>query len=129
MRPLRIWGYDAKTLGGSMVKVIVAIVRRQGISVQAFHEHWRGPHARLVAACPASRQYIRRYIQCHTIPGQGELEDPEFDGVAELWFDSIDDKDRFFTDPDYIRDVRPDEARFADMQRTKFIVTQEEFVI
>lgn len=112
-----------------MVKVIVAIVRREGISVQAFHEHWRGPHARLVIACPASRRYIRRYIQCHTISGQGEMEAPAFDGVAELWFDSIEDKEHFFADPDYIRDVRPDEARFADMRRTKFIVSQEEFVI
>jgi uncharacterized protein (TIGR02118 family) len=112
-----------------MIKVIVTIVRKQGLSAQEFHEHWRNQHARLVTSCAASKRYIRRYIQCHTLPEQQAAGEPAFDGVAELWFDSVADKDRFFADPDYIREVQPDEARFADMQRTKFIVTQEETVI
>lgn len=52
-----------------------------------------------------------------------------FDGTAELWFDSVADKDAFFSDPDYLRDVQPDEERFADMTRTVFFVTEEESVI
>ena len=48
---------------------------------------------------------------------------------AELWFDSVADKDAFYSDPDYLRDVNPDEARFADMSETVFFVTSEEPVI
>jgi hypothetical protein len=33
------------------------------------------------------------------------------------------------SDPDYLRDVQPDEARFADMSNTVFFVTEEELVL
>ena len=31
--------------------------------------------------------------------------------------------------PDYLRDVQPDEARFADMSQTVFFMTREETVL
>ena len=34
-----------------------------------------------------------------------------------------------FQHPDYLRDVNPDEERFADMTRTVFFVTSEETVL
>jgi hypothetical protein len=50
-------------------------------------------------------------------------------GTTELWFDSVEDKDKFFSDPDYVRDIQPDELRFADMENTRFFVTEEFNVI
>jgi hypothetical protein len=52
-----------------------------------------------------------------------------FDGAAELWFDSIEDKDRYHIDPDYLALIRPDERRFANMTGTVFFVTAEETVL
>jgi EthD domain len=52
-----------------------------------------------------------------------------FDGTAELWFDSVEDKDRFYSDPDYLARIRPDESRFADMTGTVLFVTAEENVL
>lgn len=112
-----------------MIKVVVAIVRHPQISAEEFHEHWRSTHARLVTGSRASKRYIRRYVQCHTLPGEYARGEPDFDGIAEIWFDSVADKDAFFSDPDYIADVQPDESLFADMTRTRFIVTAEEPVI
>lgn len=31
--------------------------------------------------------------------------------------------------PDYLKDVQPDEARFADMDETVFFVTEEETIL
>jgi uncharacterized protein (TIGR02118 family) len=112
-----------------MVKLFVAIVRRADISPEQFHEHWRVNHARLVRSNAACIRYMRKYIQCHTLPAEYAAGKPPFDGVTELWFDSVEDKDRFFSDPDYLREVKPDEPRFADMTKTVFFLTNEEVVI
>jgi len=112
-----------------MVKVIVGIKRKVGMSPEDFHEHWRTTHADLVRENQASKKYIRKYVQCHTLPGEYAQGEVAFDGTAELWFDSVADKDSFFTDPDYLEHVNPDEARFADMTSTVFFVTEEEPII
>lgn len=112
-----------------MIKLIVAIKKKEGMSHEAFQQHWRTTHADLVRSSSASRKYIRKYIQCHTVPegyAQGEV---AYDGTAEIWFDSIEDKDKFFNDPDYLANIQPDESRFADMTRTVFFVTREHPVI
>ena len=112
-----------------MIKVIVAIKRLPEMSPEAFHEHWRNRHAELVKNNPATRKYIKKYIQCHTLPGEYEQGEVAYDGTAEIWFATLEDRDAFFSDPDYLRDISPDEGRFADMTRTVFFVTEEETVI
>ena len=108
-----------------MIKLIVAIKRKQGMSVEAFQKHWHDGHASIVRASPATMKYIRRYIQCHTMAQQYEHGEPAFDGTAELWFDSVSNMDAFYKDPDYLATMKPDEPRFADMEQTKFFVTLE----
>ena len=108
-----------------MVKLIVAVRKRADMSVAEFQRHWREDHARLVRECPATQKYVRRYIQCHTLPAMYGEDAVAFDGTAELWFDSTDDQVAFFSDPDYLRDVQPDEPRFADMSQTVAFVTEE----
>ena len=112
-----------------MIKLIVGIKRKAGMSPAEFHEHWRTTHAELVRACPASSKYIRKYVQYHTLKQEYLNGDVPFDGTAELWFDNVEDKDRFFSDPDYLETVSPDESRFADMTTTVFFMTEEEPVI
>ena len=112
-----------------MIKVIVAIVRKPGMSPEAFHTHWRTQHARLVASSNAAKRYIRRYIQAHTVLSEYAAGEPAFDGIAELWFDSIEDRDRFYSDPEYLATIKPDESQFADLTRTQFIATREEAVM
>jgi uncharacterized protein (TIGR02118 family) len=112
-----------------MIKLIVAVRKRPDMSVEAFQDHWRTHHAELVRNSPATAKYIRKYVQCHTMPAQYEQGEVAFDGTAELWFDNVADMEAFYSDPDYLRDVQPDEARFADMSNTVFFVTEEELVL
>lgn len=111
-----------------MIKLIVAIHRLPGMSPEAFHRHWRTQHAELVRSNPATRKYVRRYVQCHTTPSSYLQGDVAFDGTAELWFNDTADRDAFFSDPDYLTHIQPDEGRFADMSRTVFFETEEELV-
>jgi uncharacterized protein (TIGR02118 family) len=111
-----------------VIKLIVAIRRNPDMSPEQFHAYWRTVHAKKVRALPATARYIRRYVQAHTIDGEYSGNEPSYDGTAELWFDSVEDKDAFYSDPEYLRVVRPDEMVFADMANTRFFVTREETV-
>lgn len=112
-----------------MIKLIVAIRKRSEMSPEAFQQHWRTNHASLVKSSSATRKYVRKYVQCHTRLDEYTQGEVAFDGTAELWFDTVEDKDAFFSDPDYLRNVQPDESRFADMTQTVFFVTEEEPVL
>jgi uncharacterized protein (TIGR02118 family) len=112
-----------------MIKLIVAIRRRADMSAEDFQRHWRTRHATLIKDNPATLRYVQKYVQCHTMLDQYAAGEVAFDGTAELWFDSVADKDAFFSDPDYLRDIQPDEARFADMTQTVFFVTEEELIL
>lgn len=110
-----------------MIKLIVAIKKLPELSSEEFSKHWRETHAALVRDNPASKKYIKKYIQCHTIPSNEE--EVAFDGTAEIWFDSVADQQAFFSDEDYLTHIQPDEGKFADMTRTVFFITKEEMVI
>ena len=112
-----------------MIKLIVAVRRNPARSPAQFHDYWRNDHARKVRALAACRRYIRRYVQARTLASNYANGEPSFDGTAELWFDSIADKDAFYPDPDYLASVAPDERVFADMAGTRFFVTHEERII
>lgn len=113
-----------------MIKLIVAVKRNAAMSPAEFHEYWRTEHARRVRSIAATARYVRRYVQAHTIESEyaGGVE-PHYDGTAELWFDSVADKDAFYSDPEYLAVVNPDERVFADMTLTRFFVTKEEEVV
>jgi uncharacterized protein (TIGR02118 family) len=111
-----------------VIKLIVAIRRNPSMSPAEFHTYWRTVHAGKVRALPATARYIRRYVQAHTLDAEYAGAEPSYDGTAELWFDSVADKDAFYSDPEYLAVVRPDEMVFADMTNTRFFVTREEDV-
>ncbi|MGD1002247.1 MAG: EthD domain-containing protein [Candidatus Brocadiia bacterium] len=112
-----------------MLKLIVAVKRRQGMSVEEFHNHWSTVHANLIKTTPVCRRYIRKYVQCHTVPEEYVSGDAPYDGTAEVWFDSVADKEAFFQHPEYLAKIRPDELLFADLEKTKFFVTREERIL
>ena len=113
-----------------MIKLIVAIKRRKGMSPQNFQAYWKTSHGTKVRAAQCSARYVRRYVQCHTLLSDYENNNqPAFDGTAELWFDSVADKEAFYADPEYLRTIAPDETEFADMTETQFFQTEEYVVM
>jgi uncharacterized protein (TIGR02118 family) len=112
-----------------MIKLIVVVKRNAAMSPAQFHDYWRTEHARKVRSIPACARYIRRYVQAHTLDSEYATGEPAYDGTAELWFDTVADKDAFYSDPDYLAVVAPDERVFADMEQTRFLLTREEEVL
>jgi uncharacterized protein (TIGR02118 family) len=102
-----------------MVKAIYLIRRKPGMSVEDFHRYWREVHGPIAARIPG----LRRYVQCHAIDaGMGAA--PDYDGVAEVWFDDTEAVRRAVASPEYAV-AREDERRFIDLERTTLIFTEE----
>jgi uncharacterized protein (TIGR02118 family) len=103
-----------------MIKVVYCFRKRPGMSHGDFDSHWRDVHALIGARIPG----LRRFVQSRTILPPGDARAPDFDGIAELWFD----------DPRSLIEARKstewhesglDEQNFIDAASTAYAVTEE----
>jgi uncharacterized protein (TIGR02118 family) len=108
------------------------------MTLQAFQRYWRETHAPLVAD-RAEVLEIRRYVQLHTFdqPGlhralqsrNGGAPEP-YDGIAELWFDSLD---RLGGDNPAKRqaadELLADERNFIDLPNSPMWFAEEHVVV
>jgi hypothetical protein len=49
----------------------------------------------------------------------------EYDGQAELCFDSVEEMNAAFNEPRFLAEVHPDDATFIDMKGLKLMVVEE----
>lgn len=80
-----------------MIKLTFCLVRAPHLTRGAFQDYWLNHHGPLVASV-AEVLRIRRYVQLHSLPPEASAglrasrdAPAEYDGVAQLWFDSSDD--------------------------------------
>ncbi|MBS0409072.1 MAG: EthD domain-containing protein [Proteobacteria bacterium] len=109
-----------------MIKLTFCLVRRPEFSREAFQAYWFDHHAPLVASVREALR-IRRYVQLHSLPVEASAAlriaraGPEgFDGVAQLWWDSLEDV-LSNTHPDAQaagRTLLEDERKFIDLERS-----------
>lgn len=121
-----------------MVKLVFCLKRLPHLSREEFQRHWRERHAPLVReAAPALG--IRRYVQVHTLAhalnerfraGRGGPE--EYDGVAELWFDSVEALVAAGATPEGRaagKRLLEDEKRFIDLARSPLWIAEDHEVV
>lgn len=112
-----------------MIKLLVFLKRKKGMSSEDFHKYWTTRHAEIVTAVPDFMKYVKRYVQSHNVdnalldfPGGGHN---GFDGMVELWFDDVAAMKAAFETPGYIGTIRPDEPNFLDMDGFQVMVVEE----
>jgi uncharacterized protein (TIGR02118 family) len=107
--------------GASGVHLIALLSRKPGLSVEEFQTYWREHHGPLAARVPG----LRRYVQDHPMPElYGSRNAPLCDGVAEAWFDSLEDLQRS-TETLEAKAVRADEPNFMDVSKLVFLLTED----
>ncbi|MBL8554101.1 MAG: EthD domain-containing protein [Phenylobacterium sp.] len=121
-----------------MIKLTFCLVRLPHLSRDAFQAYWRGTHAPLVASV-AETLKIRRYVQMHSLPGEASAgirasrdAPDEFDGVAELWFDSLEALAENARRPEAQAAgamLLEDEKRFIDLPRSPLWWGQEHVIV
>ena len=109
-----------------MIKLTFCLHRLPHLTRAAFQRYWYEQHAPLVAK---NREVlrIRRYVQMHSVSDamndaiRASRNAPEmYDGVAELWWDSIEDLGGPQT-PERIaagQELLEDERKFIDLARS-----------
>jgi uncharacterized protein (TIGR02118 family) len=125
-----------------MIKLTYCLHRLPSLTRADFQDYWRNKHAPLVAAAQEALG-IRRYIQQHSVDspigaannegrgipyGDGE----DFDGVAELWFDSEEAVAAAVATEagqKHARILVEDEAKFIDFARSRSFITKANEVI
>ena len=121
-----------------MVKLVFCLHRRSDVDEAEFHRYWREVHGPLAASF-APVLGIRKYVQLHTtagVPGEAIASDrgapAPFDGVAELWFDSVDALVAAALTPEgaaAAQTLHADEAAFIDHSRSPIFLTEEHPVL
>lgn len=109
-----------------MVKFTILLRKRADLSHDEFVTYHKTKHAPLFNALPEVQQYVRKYVQCHTVsvPMPG-MPPPAYDGITELWFDDVADIGKVFTAERYMALIRPDEEMFLDLPDCGLLVTTE----
>jgi len=117
-----------------MVKLIYCLHRLPHLSREEFQRYWREHHGPLVVSFKDA-MHLRRYVQCHTIYDERMEEQrrasgrPEwFDGVAELWWDSIETFSPEKRTPERDRSgtaLFEDELKFIDHSRSPVWLAEE----
>ena len=85
-------------------------------------------HRPLLLSIPEARQYIRRFIISFPIAAP-DYSGPDYDSVAEAWFDSMEDMNALYFSENFLTKVNPDHPNFMDMAAFGRVVTKEEVVI
>lgn len=121
-----------------MIKLTFCLVRLPSLTREAFQNYWYGTHGPLVASVADTLQ-IRRYVQMHSLPAEANVgtrtsrdAPPEFDGVAELWFDSLEAMAENGRRPEVQAAAAlllEDEKRFIDLPRSPLWWGQERVVV
>jgi uncharacterized protein (TIGR02118 family) len=117
-----------------MVKLVFCVRRRPELTREECQRYWRENHAPLVRR-HAEVLGIRRYVQTHTLdtPANAMLQasrgGPEgFDGVAELWWDSLDDLALASSTPEGLAagaELLEDERKFIDLANSPLWLAEE----
>ena len=121
-----------------MIKITFCLHRRPTLSREEFFDYWLNKHGPLVRSHRETLK-IRRYVQLHSLTGEfGEQARaargaPEpFDGVAELWWDSLEDLSAGFNEPEGRaagKELLEDERKFIDLARSPLWFSEERILI
>src|SRR5439155_12661462 len=112
-----------------MIKVVAALKRKPGLTLEEFSAYYFERHAPLFRrALPAEvAAGIKHYVQNHAIPLGSGASEPPYDCVTEMGFDDLAAMERWaswYSSPAG-KVLRDDEENFMDRDKRVVVVTEE----
>ena len=120
-----------------MIKFVMCICRHPDMTREQFQDYWRNNHGPFFMENADAMRAIK-YVQSHTVDtplneglrsSRGML--PEYDGVAEVWFESEEELMEGMSSPEGQKlgaVLLEDEGNFIDHSKSSaFIVEEHEF--
>ncbi len=120
-----------------MIKTIMCIRRKPGLSGEEFEHHWKHVHGPLIARMKTELR-ILRYVQSRA--NEDVVSDilrrlrngpAKFDGLGQAWFASLKDLIEVADNPGSVaalKALREDELRFIDLANSPMFVVEEDVV-
>jgi uncharacterized protein (TIGR02118 family) len=113
-----------------MIKLSILVPRRSDLTLEQFSAHWKNIHGPLFSSQPEVKRFVKKYIQVHSTGEYlNQFTVASFDGIAEIWFDKMEDINQVFGTKNYLKTIAPDEALFIDREKILWIYGQENIVI
>ena len=107
-----------------MIKLVYCITRKAGMSDEDFFRYWHDVHGPIGARIPR----LRRLVQSRSLTVAGDQDRPCYDGMAELWFDDVEDLLAARQSPEW-KVASEDEANFIDRNKVAYLVTEEHVLL
>ena len=101
-----------------MLKQICFFRKRPDMTMDAFMDYYENQHSQLskragrAPSIPNAVRYVRRYLVPETNPVTGQVIDPGFDCIMEIWWKSREDfenSQRVISSPDRLPAIKEDE--------------------
>ena len=117
-----------------MIKLVMCLCRHPNLTRQQFQDYWLNEHGPFFQK-HAGDMRAKKYVQSHTIDtplneefrkSRGML--PEYDGVAEVWFESEEDMIQAMSSPEGQKlsaALLEDEKTFLDHSRSASFLVRE----
>ena len=107
-----------------MIKLVYCITKKPGLTDEEFFHYWQNIHGPIGARIP----HLRKLTQSYRIAMPGDRRPPDFDGMAELWFDNVDALLAARQSPEW-KASTDDEANFIDLNRVAFFISHERVIL
>ena len=103
-----------------MIKLVYCLTKKEGLTDEEFFHYWLNVHAPIGARIPG----LRKLVQSHRITVPGDQFQPDYDGVAELWFDNVESMLAARSSDEW-KASTTDEANFVDHVKVGYLITEE----
>ena len=107
-----------------MIKLVYCITRKASLTDKEFFHYWLEIHGPIGARIPG----LRKLVQSHRLTVAGDNHPPDFDGVAELWFDDLQSLRAARQSAEWKISTQ-DEANFIDHTKVAYLITEEHIVL
>jgi uncharacterized protein (TIGR02118 family) len=110
----------------TMIKMNLFLTRREDLTHEQLSEYYEKKHWPILASIPEVKQFVKRYVQQHNIghvpPGATAA---PYDGISEVWFDSIEDLGKVVGTEAWRNLVHKDNEELLNTLKTVFMFTEE----
>jgi len=107
-----------------MIKLVYCINRKSELSDDEFLNYWKNVHGPIGAKIPG----LRKLVQSHALPQGNDVRKPDFDGMAELWFDDMESLLLARNSCEW-KAASVDEINFIDHGRVAYFLSEEHEIL
>jgi uncharacterized protein (TIGR02118 family) len=107
-----------------MIKLVYCITKKAGLTDQQFFDYWKNTHGPIGSRIP----HLRKLVQSHRFAIPGDKYQPDYDGMAELWFDDPEALLAARQSPEWAAS-HADEANFIDHNKVAYFVSEEHIIL